>query len=164
MRKTCLPKKMLNLSCVFKDTHPNFLAHKSAKTFFIKPSLQIFLFVEIFLFLFFTDLYEFVLVSTCLLYLYNPQIRLRLLVLLLLWACHCHKHCEYLAPFFALQPKLKKLSLRQELEVLFQLVPVFTWELSFLDFPFPLVLGWVFFPSMPPSVLPIPLPSIPCNF
>lgn len=86
MRNTCHSRRVLNLSCVFKDIHPNFLAYKCGKIFFIKPSLKIFVFVESFLFLFFTGVYRFVLISACLLYLYNQQISLRLLVWLLLWA------------------------------------------------------------------------------
>lgn len=124
---------MLNLSFVFQDTHKHLLAHRCGKIFSLSHSSKIFMFVELSLFF----LNKFVLVSTLLLYLHNQHIRLRLLDLLLShWSCHCDKQWEYLAPFFALQPKLKKISFRQEVEVLFQLVPVFIWELSCPNFPF----------------------------
>lgn len=87
---------------------------------------------------------------------YNEQIRLRLLVLLLLWACHCDKQWEHLAAFLAPQPKLRELSLTRELEVLFQLSSVFTWELSFPDFPWIWVIYGVFFFFLPCPILPYP--------
>lgn len=132
---------------------PLFL-YKCGKLFFIKPSLKIIICAVSY----FSLILKFF-VDKCKSYWpVEWTNRLSLLVLLLLWVCHCDKKWEYLAAFLALQPKLKEHSLRQELEVLFQLSPVFTWELSCPDFLWVWVIyGFVFLSCPMHSLFLFPL-------